>query len=446
MPNYLEWSRAYTGRIQEEDAHKRQAKAQALGDRLHKEMAEGILPFLTMPYRKRMEEDLARVLPVAQNYRHMLLLGIGGSALGCRAIQHAFAPGQDLPNHTGPSVWVVDNVCAEQLEALLGSLSPKETIVVTISKSGGTIETLSQYFLVKQWLKEALGDAWHRQMIVVTDLVKGYLRDEAKRLGLASMEVPDYLGGRYSALSAVGLLPAAYLGVDWKGLIDGAASVAKPLVDNPASIATHPAFALASWADALMERDYSQLIFFSYIPKWAVYGPWFAQLWAESLGKGGKGSQPIPATGVTDQHSINQMFLDGRRDKACLFVTSQNNPKGRAFGDDLPEKWSWLRPHAFGDLLEAEALGTKMALCQSKVPLVELSMADSDAYAAGAMMLLLEATTVFTGWLMGINPVDQPAVELGKRLANCRLGATGYTQEEADLAAFFATKKVEQPF
>ena len=446
MANLLEWSRAYSGRLTKDDKNISFAKTESLAKRLSNEVATGKLPFLSMGYRARLEQDMQLLLPRVKAFKDMLLLGIGGSALGCRAIQRAFAPSQDLPGHTGPSVWVADNVCAEQFEALLGRLQPKDTIVVCISKSGGTIETISQYFLVKDWLKAALGDDWKKQMIVITDLEKGYLREEATHFDLASMEVPDNLGGRYSALSAVGLLPAAFLGIDWSALLDGAAKVAAPLTQASPNLDQHPSFALAAWAHALMRRGYSQLIYFCYIPQWATYGPWFAQLWAESLGKEGQGSQPIAATGVTDQHSINQMFLDGQRDKGCLFLTSRHQPQGRSFGQDLPEKWSWLRGKKFGELLEAEALGTRMALCKSQVPLVHIDAEDCGERSAGAMMMLLEAATLFTGWLMEINPLDQPAVELGKRLANTKLGAKGYTQEEADLKTFLEVPRQEQPF
>ncbi|MBQ7607560.1 MAG: glucose-6-phosphate isomerase [Desulfovibrionaceae bacterium] len=446
MANVLEWSRAYTGRLIAGDKTKRLELATHFQGRLNKEISSGVLPFLSMPYRARLEEDMKRALPLAKKYRHMLLLGIGGSALGLRAIQKAFAPNQDLPNPSGPAVWVCDNVCAEQFDALLNSLDPKETVAVCISKSGGTIETLSQYFLVKDWLAGALGNDWAKQMIVITDAQKGYLREEAKSLSLESLEVPDNLGGRYSALSAVGLLPAAFLGIDWQALLNGAAKVAQPLVQDPHALAGHPSFALACWADALMEHNYNQLIYFSYIPQWSTYGPWFAQLWAESLGKEGRGSMPVAATGVTDQHSVNQMFLDGPRDKGCLFVTSTKQAPGRTFGQNLPEKWSWLRGKAFGSLLEAEAIGTRMALCKSAVPLVHIEMEDTGPASAGAMMMLLEAATVFTGWLMGINPLDQPAVELGKRLANARLGASGYADEEKDLAEFFDVPRQDQTF
>lgn len=445
MANSIEWSQAFLGRLNASAAEPFAARAPELSARLARECADGLLPFLTFPHVARMEADLPAAMEKAKGRKHMLLLGIGGSALGPRALQRAFAPGQDEPCHNGPSLWIADNVSAAQFESLLGKLPPKDTVVVCISKSGGTIETLSQYFLVREWLKKELGDAWTDHMIVVTDREKGFLRQEANAGNLASMEVPDNLGGRYSVLSAVGILPAAFLGIDWKAIVDGARSVAAPLASG-GDLAAHPAFRLACWANALEKHGYSQIIFFCYIPQWATFGPWFAQLWAESLGKGGRGTQPVPSTGVTDQHSTNQMFLDGQRDKGCIFVTSAGEPAGRTFGQDLPDRWSWLRGRPFGDLLDAEALGTRMALGKNGVPLVNLHMENSGPRAAGAMMELLEAATLLTGWLMDINPLDQPAVELGKRLANARLGASGLPEEEADLRAFLSRAREAQDF
>lgn len=446
MGNALEWSRAINGRLTEPAIAPYRAQHTALGARLATELAAGELPFLTLTYRQRLEEQLLALTPVLQGFRHMLVLGIGGSALGARALQHAFAPAQNGPNYSGPCLWIADNVCASTFEAWLQALNPAETVVVTISKSGGTIETLSQYFLVRQWLQDSLGTAWNGHMVVVTDAKQGFLRQEATTHRLFSLEVPDFLGGRYSALSAVGLVPAAFLGIDWQGLLDGAESVAKSLVANPTSIKDHPSYHLACWCHALEQAGYSQLIFFSYIPMWATFGPWFAQLWAESLGKEGKGTMPLSATGVTDQHSINQMFLDGPRDKACLFLTCPNLPQGRIFPDSLPDQWAWLRGKPFGALLEAEGLGTRMAFAKTQTPLVNIDMMGVTAFDAGALMLMLEAATVFTGWLMGINPLDQPAVELGKRLANARLGAPGYPAEEEDLETFLSVKEERQGF
>ncbi len=442
----LEWSQAFIGRMQQSHVQELDNKAQGLALRLQKELNSSELPFLSMPYRAQLHEDMAKIEPHLKKFDHMLVLGIGGSALGARAIQKAFAPEQDGPCHAGPWLWIADNVCAETFEAWLSKLPAEKTLVVCISKSGGTIETLAQYFLVREWLQKSLASSWSEHMILVTDKNKGFLREEVQNHKLHSLEVPDFLGGRYSALSAVGMLPAAFLGIDWKALLDGAYGVAKPLVEDPLSLIKHPAFSLAKWCYCLEQKNYNQLILFSYIPKWATIGPWFVQLWAESLGKSGQGTMPIAATGVTDQHSTQQMFLDGPRDKGCIFLSADGLEQGRSFPSDLPNSWQWLCNKPFGSLLDAEGLGTRMALTQSETPLVHIQMANSEEHSAGALMMLLEATTIFTGWLMGINPVDQPAVELGKRLANARLGASGYAEEELKLSEFLALAKVEQQF
>ncbi|HJA79436.1 glucose-6-phosphate isomerase [uncultured Desulfovibrio sp.] len=454
MLHQLDWSHASGGRLPAEASAPAAARAAAMAARLLEETAQGRLPFLNFPFRSRLERELPPLLPRLRARRHMLLLGIGGSALGARALQRAFAPGQDEPGHDGPCLWIADNVCEATLARWLDRLEPGDTSVVCVSKSGGTIETVAQYLLVRDWLRATLGEGWREHVLLVTDDRKGFLREEAAAHDLPSLEVPDHLGGRYSALSAVGLVPAAFLGIDWQGLLDGASGVGGSLLDaaRQGTLADHPAFRLAAWAHALEACAYDQLIFFCYLPQWAAFGPWFAQLWAESLGKEGTGSQPLPATGVTDQHSINQMFLDGPRNKGCLFLSGPDvevrQPAGQGlhFAAAMPERWQWLAGRPFGCLLDAEGLGTRMALCRSGVPLVHLRMADASPRAAGALMGLLEAMTLLTGWLNGINPLDQPAVELGKRLANARLGAPGLPEEERAMREFMAQEGQCQTF
>lgn len=440
----LDWTYAFTDRLRGTSVGTSSfsSRVEALGRRLADEAGSGILPYLTMPFRSALETEIPPLLDRIRPYKHMMLLGIGGSALGARALQKAFFPAQDRPGHNGPWLWIADNIDADSLGAWMQRLDPKETVVVVISKSGGTIETMAQYFLVKRWLKDKLGADWKDHVVVITDAKAGELRVEAEKEHLPALPVPDYLGGRYSVLSAVGLLPAAFLGMDWRGLLSGAAAVAAPLLEATttggmaSALARHPAWHLAVWNRELMEHSYDELIFFSYIPLWNYFGAWFSQLWAESLGKEGKGSMPVPAVGVTDQHSVNQMFLDGPRNKGCLFLTCDGLDKGPAFGADAPAKWSYLADKRFGDLLQAEGLGTRMALTQNRVPLVNIAMGRADEDGAGRLMGMLMTATILTGWLLDINPIDQPAVELGKRLANARLGASGLEEERRALAAF----------
>jgi glucose-6-phosphate isomerase len=434
----LDWTNAYLGRM----IRPARAPADTIAERLHREASQGELPFLDLPFREQLLADLDGLQPKLSKFRHMLVLGIGGSALGARALQRSFFPQQDQPGHDGPWLWIADNVDAHSLEAYFSKLPASETLVVVISKSGGTIETISQYILAKQWLQEQLGDGYAGHLLLITDAHKGFLRQEAERLCAASLPVPDNLGGRYSALSAVGLVPAAFLGIDHQALLQGAADVNRELISgDEGAVALHPAYRLAQWCAGLMSQDYSELIFFCYVPAWAAYKDWFSQLWAESLGKDGKGSMPLGAVGVTDQHSVNQMFLDGPRNKGCLFVTCDGLPQGRPFPQDLPEAFPYLHGKRFGELIHAEALGTQMALVKNGVPLVELKVQDESPYAAGALMGLLEAATLLTGWMIGVNPLDQPAVELGKRLAKARLGAEGLKEEKKDLQAFLSEDK-----
>ena len=362
MADILDWTGANTQAL---DIAPYEARAGEMAARLQKETGAGRLPFLTMPYAVSLKDNLTSLKGFLKSFDHMLLLGIGGSALGARALQKAFFPQQDQPGHTSPCLWIADNVDAYALEAYLARLSPEKTVVVTVSKSGGTIETVGQYFIMKEWMQKHLGDAWFEHMLLVTDEKQGFLRGEADKYNIPALPVPDNLGGRYSVLSAVGLIPALFLGMDIDALMAGAAEIAAPLADPELSgrdLARHGSFQLAAWAAALMDKGFDEMIFFTYIPLWASFGDWFAQLWAESLGKEGKGSQPVPAIGVTDQHSVNQMFMDGVRNKACLFLTCPNLPAGPRFPEDLPDQFAYVRGRDFGDLIQAEGLGTRMAL------------------------------------------------------------------------------------
>ena len=437
-PNALDWTNAYPKGVSPSVG---QARLGAFVEKLSTDLSGpdgGHLPFINMPHWPSLKNDLARLAPRLKKFKHMLLLGIGGSALGPRALQKAFFPDQDLPGHSGPWLWIVDNVDEPTLAAYFSRLDPQETVVLAVSKSGGTIETASQYLLACDWLRKKLRDKWKDHLIMVTGN-DGFFSREAKTHGLTTLPVPTHLGGRYSVLSAVGLVPAAFLGIDYEALAEGALSVSRPLFDtilSPRILRAHPAWLLATWNWSLIDSGFSQLIFFSYVPKLATLGAWFAQLWAESLGKQGKGSMPIPAVGVTDQHSLQQMFLDGPRDKGCLFVTSDDQYASLPFPPDLPNEFAFLAGKTMGDLLPAEALGSRMAMTQRLIPLVEARLSRCAEHQCGALMSLLALTTLFTGWLLSIDPLDQPAVELGKRLAKARLGAEGLDREKADLAAF----------
>ncbi len=431
------WNNAYTGAVKKGGGFSSEARQHFYSQLKRKE-----LPFLTLDYCSDLQEELDGYREYLSGFRHMLVLGIGGSALGTKALQKAFLPAQDRPGHEGPWLWIADNVCPEELSGYLCGLPPQETVVVVVSKSGGTLETVSQYFFVRRWLQDSLPRDWQDHLVMVTDPEKGFLRQETEQYGLRSLPVPEKLGGRYSVLSAVGLLPAMFMGLDCRELVNGALELTHPLVNQSDFLQSpYSVPGLARWARDLVLSGYPQLIFFVYIPNWKYFGEWFAQLWAESLGKNGTGSTPVPAVGVTDQHSLQQLFLDGPRDKGCLFLTAEEMPQGPRFSSSLPEKWDWLRGKSFGDLLQAEALGTRMAMVENGVPMVHMQARSPSVRTAGKLIALLEGMTYLTGLLLEINPLDQPAVELGKRLANAELGAEGLKEEKDRLARFKGQKQ-----
>ena len=481
IANYLEWSHAWTHLFSQRKTFSSPASVPDLAPasdpalppnlpsslpgseqlpkiarQLFSALSKQELPFLALDYADSLTAELQNLEPFFKKFKHLLLLGIGGSSLGARALQKAFYPQQDWPLHAcsqnAPTLWVADNIDTETLPAWLERLPASKTLVLVISKSGGTVETLAQYFLLKKWLEQHLAQDWTDHVLLVTDAAKGFLREEAEKYNLPSLPVPEHLGGRYSALSAVGLAPAAFLGLDWAALLQGAKETglcltkARSLEECEAALGRHPAWHMALWANSLLEQDYCELIYFNYVPKFAAFGAWFAQLWAESLGKQGLGSMPLPALGVTDQHSLQQMFLDGPKNKGCLFISCEQQAQGPKFDSDLPPQWNFLKDRCLLDLFKAEALGTRMALCNHDIPLLELRLPEPTPYVAGKLMLLLELTTVLTGWLMGIDPLDQPAVELGKRLANASLSAKGLEKEKTMLTDFCAQPEKLQEF
>ncbi|WP_369404555.1 hypothetical protein [Salidesulfovibrio brasiliensis] len=225
MTDILDWTGA---RLTDLDIHTNVGRAGELAKRLTDETSAGNLPFLTMPYLPELRQQLADLKEKLAGFDHMLLLGIGGSALGARALQEAFFPEQDMPGHEGPWLWIADNVDPGTLEGYMDRLPPEKTVVVTVSKSGGTIETVGQYFIIREWMEVVLGDRWKDNMVLVTG-ESGFLREEAETNGIVTLPVPENLGGRYSVLSAVGMIPALFLGMDVDAILKGAMEVAAPL-------------------------------------------------------------------------------------------------------------------------------------------------------------------------------------------------------------------------
>jgi len=377
---------------------------------------------------------------LGQAHDHVLVLGIGGSALGTKALLNALRPPawnelDDEGRDFFPRLTVLDNVDPISVSAALRRIDPRRVLVNVISKSGGTAETMAQYLVVRAWLEEALGAAAYRHLVFTTDPTRGALRELARREGIATLDVPPAIGGRFSVLSPVGLLPAALVGIDIEGLLDGARqaierSQSADLLQNPAAL-----YAALHWA---ADRDLGASInvLMPYSDRLREFGEWYRQLWAESLGKRedrqGKtvhvGPTPLVAIGATDQHSQVQLFMEGPFDKVITFVAVEKVEEevpipGRS---DLPPDLAYLPGHSLAELLRAELEATASALAQSGRMSCTLRFSDLSARTLGEAIMFFQVATGFAGAWYGIDPFNQPGVELGKRLTYAAMGRPGF--------------------
>ena len=375
--------------------------------------------------------------------RDIVVLGIGGSALGPIALRTALLPSGwnslIASNRDGrPRLHVLDNVDPVTMSALLDRLELGATIFIVTSKSGGTAETMAQYLVVRDRLEKA-GRPVRDHVIFVTDPEKGALRRIAGEESIASVPIPPNVGGRFSVLSPVGLLPAAIAGIDIAGLLDGAGDMRERCQGsawrrNPAG-----AFAVLQWL-ADTRRGKRTQVFMPYADGLRDMAAWFVQLWAESLGKIrpdglSVGPTPIVALGATDQHSQVQLFMEGPDDKTVTFVNVTNGghdlaiPRLHGNHPDL----SYLGGHTLDELLKVERVATAGALAARGRMSMLLSLDRLDAWHLGGLIMLLEMATAFAGELYGVNAFDQPGVELGKRFTYGMFGRPGF---ESDLEAW----------
>jgi glucose-6-phosphate isomerase len=378
-----------------------------------------------------------------QWFENLVVLGIGGSALGTTTLRDALLGphwnelDEEARDHY-PRLYVLDNVDPRTVVALLDRLDLRRTLFNVVSKSGSTAETMAQYLVVDGRLRSALREESTRgHFLFTTDPTEGILRTIADAEGVPALEVPPNVGGRFSVLSSVGLLPAAVVGIDILEVLAGARDMAvrcrSPILrENPAGV-------LATLLHHASTRQGAPVhVLMPYSDRLRSFAAWFQQLWAESLGKarsrGGDlvnvGPTPLPALGATDQHSLLQLLMEGPRDKVVLFMGVEETEDPVEIPPLRPEfpALSYLGGHSLAELLETERRATVEALRREGRPNLSVEVKALTPAAMGELFMLFQVATVLAGALLGVDPLDQPGVELGKHLTYGLLGREGYAK------------------
>ena len=383
---------------------------------------------------------------VENRFDNILVLGIGGSALGGLAVTEALLkPYWNLltPEQRNglPRIFFLDNIDPDSINGLLNILDLKKTLVNVITKSGSTAETMSQYMIVKNILERELEDDYRKNIVVTTDKNVGILRQLADQEGYKTFVIPDDVGGRFSVFSAVGLLPFALVGIDIDELTNGIKDMDLALknTDIHENIAAQNAL-IHYLMDTKKGKNISVMM--PYSSRLRYVSDWYAQLWAESLGKefdneGNKinvGPTPVKALGATDQHSQIQLYNEGPNNKLITFIRVDNFDTTL----EIPKIFEYtgigyLGGKTINDLINAEADSTRVALSDYSRPTITISMDRINPYNLAQLLYMYEVQTAIAGELYHINTFNQPGVEQAKNYTYALMGRSGYEDSAQQL-------------
>ncbi len=408
--------------------------------------AQGTLAFADLPYRTDEVQLVTAAAAAARDaFDTVVVIGIGGSALGPQALYDALAPAD------GTRLVVSDSVDPGALRALLADVDLHRTLFNIVSKSGDTVETMARFLIVRDRLLRELGAVdYKRHLLVTTEAQRGSLRQIVNDEGFQALPVPADIDGRFSVFTAVGLFPAAIAGIDVEELLAGATFMDERMRAAESPLAD-PALALAGALWTLARTGGKDVVvLMSYAEELAAAGDWFCQLWGESLAKAvdvdgrviESGQTPVRARGSADQHSHLQLYLEGPRDKVVLFLRVEDH------GDplDIPaayqdiEEVGCLGGNSLGALLNGAQRATELALARRGRPSATITLPAVNAFTMGQLLYLLETATVATALLMHVDPFGQPAIEEGKQYTFGLMGRPGFEAHRDAIEAWVGNK------
>jgi glucose-6-phosphate isomerase len=389
----------------------------------------GTFGFVDLPFDETAIKDVTGFAR-EHAYSTIVVIGIGGSALGPAALESALASPK-----SGKRLVVLDNIDPDFIHDSLEAIDPQETFVNVIAKSGVTAETMSTFAVVRKWMTDALGSRARDRFAVTTDPEKGDLLQIAREENFRTFVIPPNVGGRFSVLTPVGTLPAALLGFDVAQMMEGARRTVdqctKPFFENPALVTAFIQFVLER------ERAKKMLVLFPYSQALWKFAFWFKQLWGESLGKKldrrGRevyyGQTPTAALGVTDQHSQLQLFIEGPNDKSFLFwaVKEFRHSLKIEHPYNQYDSMGYLQGRDMGELFRAEREATEIALTEAGRPNATVWVDRINEATLGDLIMFSQYVTAYAGELYDINAFDQPGVEYGKKLTFALMGRHGFS-------------------
>ncbi|MFH0964477.1 MAG: glucose-6-phosphate isomerase [Planctomycetota bacterium] len=416
-------------------------------NRLAAKRARGELGFYDLPDGK-VEGILREAQRLTGKVRDVVVLGIGGSALGtsaaAQALLNPYHNVEEKARGGHPRLFVLDNIDPRTLAATFETVDLERSLWVVVTKSGSTAETMAQFGIAAKRLKDALGKRYAERIVAITDGEKGDLRRIAREEGFTTFDVPGNVGGRYSVLSAVGLFPAALAGADVAGLLAGARRMRertglKEVTENPAYFFAASQYLLAT------RKGKPISVMMPYSDALVRFADWYVQLWAESLGKkedrAGRivhvGPTPVGAVGATDQHSQVQLFVEGPKDKVVTFLAVDEETEDLAC--EVPYSGcpalEYLAGNTMRQLLDAERRGTALALAEAGRPNGTIHIARVSAETVGALFFFFETATAMSGELYDVDAFNQPGVEAGKIAAYALMGRKGHEKRLAEIQA-----------
>ena len=403
--------------------------------------------WMDSPYNQKevVKQINATAKRIRRTFDNFVVLGIGGSALGpiavFTALKHLYY--NELPKKVrkGPKFYVIDNVDPEKMNALFDVIDLEKTMFNVITKSGATSETMWQYLIIMDMLTKKFGDKANEHIIATTSEFKGNLIKIAHERNIETFYIPEGVGGRFSELCPVGLLPAAVVGIDIAEMLRGARDMDKKC--KTSDMWRNPALAIATLQYIAIKSGKNIGVIMPYADSLKYIADWYAQLWAESLGKdvdneGNKvnvGQTPVKALGVTDQHSQVQLFNEGPYDKVITFIevgqfrSEVNIPDGC---EEYPDV-NFLCGHSLGELMNNELFATRYNLVQQHRANYTIHLDTIDEYHIGALLYLMQLQTAYAGAMFDIDAYNQPGVEGGKNATYALFGRKGYEAKAEEI-------------